>query len=75
MLDKIFKMFFSEKKQSKKTAIITVVRQSSLFNENEIINIKRSKELCDDLTCLSEYFRGIKGLNLKERQLAKQTSK
>ncbi len=74
MLDKILKTFFTEKKQRKKTAIITVVRRSCLFNENDLIKVKQA-ENANTLTCLSKYFKDIKGLNIKERELAKQRSR
>ncbi len=72
MLDKIFKMFFVEKKKIKKTACLTVVRDSSLFNQNEILLTRTSvknKIEGENLTCLSKYFQHIKGLNFKEREL------
>ncbi len=69
MLDKIFKSFFTEKKQNKKTACITLIRESSLFNDNYLIE-KRQAVKESSHTCLFEYFRGMKGLNLKERERA-----
>ncbi len=71
MFDKIFKMFFTETKQTKKATCITVVRESSLFNENQIIEYKRTKKKIEASTCLSQYFKDIKGLNFEQRQRAK----
>ncbi len=68
MLDKIFKVFFTEKKQNKKTACITVVRESSLFNQNYIIESRRQISKRNTTTCLSQYFSDLKGLNAKQRQ-------
>ncbi len=68
MIEKIFKIFFKEIKQTKKTTPITVVRESSLFNEKNIISRRVLKEQNENLTCLSGYFKNIKGLNLAERQ-------
>lgn len=71
MLDKVFKLFFTEKKANKKTACLTLVRKSSLLREESYIDIENSKQIKrEDLTCLSKYFNDIKGLNLRERQIA-----
>lgn len=72
MLDKVFKLFFTEKKANKKTACLTLVRKSSLLaNDESYIDIENSKQIKrEDLTCLSKYFNDIKGLNLRERQIA-----
>ena len=72
MIDKIFKLFFTAKKPSKKTACLTLVRRSSLINKENIdlIQSNNNDNVIEELTCLSRYFKDIKGLNLVERQIA-----
>ncbi len=68
MIDKIFKLFFSEVKSNKN---ITVIRRDVKFYEKELITKRKPTEKHSELTCLSKYFVNLKGLNLLEREKIK----
>lgn len=65
MINKLFKMFFNEKK-----ACVTVMRNTPEIESNNELTYKRNmakKEITK--TCLSKYFINNSGLNYVERNL------
>ena len=65
MIDKIFKMFFTKNKSSKR---VTVIKNRQVSQEFRVI---RKDVLTNDamprVDCLTEYFKNRNGLNVKER--------
>ena len=65
MINKLFKMFFNEKK-----ACVTIMRNTPEFESNNQLTFKRNMVKKESTkTCLSKYFANNPGLNYVERNL------
>lgn len=63
MFDKIFNLLFEKKPRVK---CVTIIKNRKVIGEDFAIIKKENKQ--EDLTCLSNYFKNRKGLNVSERE-------
>jgi hypothetical protein len=66
MIDLIIKWFFSKGNCDKKNNI-TILKNRELKREVQIFDRGNEIKMTDERTCLSKYFKNIKGLNVEER--------
>lgn len=64
MIDKIFKMFFTKNKSSKR---VTVIKNRQVSQEFRVIRKDLTCDVLPRANCLTEYFKNRNGLNVKER--------